>query len=96
MAKINSDQLSQLLLQAEQRLEGNPSTITPSEHALDKTEAVAPVAAVVPKEKEGSVRVVKHEKSGNTKTKVRWPFSHVTPLSPCFFDGDEKEPLTVP
>ncbi|KAJ6782895.1 hypothetical protein PWT90_04884 [Aphanocladium album] len=69
MAKINNQQMSELLLQAEQRLSGNPMTVAPIENALDKTETVAAVAATIPTEKEGSVRVVKHDKTSNTKTK---------------------------
>lgn len=97
MAKISSQQLSELLLQAEQRLEGNPTTTTPTDNALDRTVAIAPVAAAVPKETEGSVRIANNKKTSNTKTKVRYHITTSVVLrlaSPL--DGDEKEPLTVP
>ncbi|KAJ4159277.1 uncharacterized protein LMH87_008184 [Akanthomyces muscarius] len=68
MAKISSQQLSELLLQAEQRLEGNPTTTTPTDNALDGTVAIAPVAAAIPKETEGSVRIANNKKT-STKTK---------------------------
>ncbi len=96
MAKISSQQLSELLLQAEQRLEGNPTTTTPTDNALDGTVAIAPVAAAIPKETEGSVRIANNKKT-STKTKVRYPITTSVVLrlaSPL--DGDEKEPLTVP
>lgn len=97
MAKISSQQVFELLLQAEQRLEGNPTTTTPTDTALDRTVAIAPVAAAVPKEAEASVRVANSKKTGQAKSKVRCLITTAVVLqlaSP--FDGDEKEPLTVP
>lgn len=61
--------MSELLLQAERCLAGNPKTVELSDVALDKVEAIAPVIATVPKGKEGSIRVAKKEKTSTTEAK---------------------------
>lgn len=80
MAKMSSQQVCELLLQAEQRLEETPTTVAPSDNALVKPEAITPVAAAVPNGKEGSVRIAKNEKTSDTKSKVGYICSFPTSL----------------
>ncbi|OAA54404.1 rRNA-processing protein FCF2 [Cordyceps fumosorosea ARSEF 2679] len=70
MAKISSQQISELLLEAEQRLEGaSASTVPTSDVVVDEAQAVPPVTAAVPGGKEGSVRIAQHYKASGSKAK---------------------------
>ncbi|KAM3517917.1 hypothetical protein NHJ13051_008577 [Beauveria bassiana] len=69
MSRISRQQVSELLLQAEHRLQGSPVTNKPCDGALDTIEALAPVAATVPTGEQRLVRIVKNETTSNTKTK---------------------------
>ncbi|KAM3504180.1 hypothetical protein MY11210_008451 [Beauveria gryllotalpidicola] len=69
MSSISRQQVSELLLQAEHRLQGSPVTDKASHGALDRIEALAPVAATVPTSQQSLVRIIKNEKTSNAKTK---------------------------
>ncbi|TQV92363.1 hypothetical protein V2A60_007052 [Cordyceps javanica] len=70
MAEISKLQVSELLLQAEQRLEAFPKTLAPCSTSSNRPpEAVAPVTAAVPSAQDGTIRIAKNNKTSNTKTK---------------------------
>lgn len=87
MATISSCQITELLLQAEKRLDGSTNAVTPQDHLSDGTEHVAPVAAIIPGENQAFVRLAGAGKRNHTNAKASPPYY------PTLFDRDEKEPL---